>query len=300
MGNDSSTEHDSDDQLLGFTPVEQRLDRSTRRTDLIGRLFLLLLVVALGAGAVVLLSAFSSMSQSTHAGPPPFKVLPLTPEPGTVIPAIPQAVPSLAARPTTTSSSAQPAETLDAWIQRVSSKTDIPARVLLAYANTDLALKTSRPSCHLTWATLAGIGRIESQHGTIGGAYVQPNGQESTPIIGPALDGSPGLLKVPAVDNGQLDGDPVWQHAVGPMQFTPETWHEWGVRASGDGKTPDPQNIDDAVLTAGRYLCVKGGNLADPKNWWAAVLTYNNSTVYGQTVFSNADAYARVSLGQTQ
>jgi len=82
------------------------------------------------------------------------------------------------------------------------------------------------------------------------------------------------------------------------MQFAPATWHRWGVRASGDGKAADPQDIDDAAMTAARYLCAMGGDLSAPKNWWSAVLTYNNSTAYGQDVFSNADAYGKVSLGK--
>jgi membrane-bound lytic murein transglycosylase B len=77
------------------------------------------------------------------------------------------------------------------------------------------------------------------------------------------------------------------------MQFLPSTWQEYGLRASNDGKAPDPQNIADAALTAGHYLCASGGDLSVPKNWWSALYTYNNSGVYGAQVFSGADAYAR-------
>jgi membrane-bound lytic murein transglycosylase B len=77
------------------------------------------------------------------------------------------------------------------------------------------------------------------------------------------------------------------------MQFLPRTWLRWGVRANGDGKAPDPQNIDDAALTAARYLCASGGNLSTARGWWRAVLTYNRSVPYGQKVFSGADAYAK-------
>ncbi|MGH3881632.1 MAG: hypothetical protein ACRDSK_31805 [Actinophytocola sp.] len=94
-------------------------------------------------------------------------------------------------------------------------------------------------------------------------------------------------------DRGKLDGDPTWDRAVGAMQFLPETWQRWGVRASRDGKAPDPQNIDDAALTAGRYLCASGGNLSKAAGWWRAVMTYNRSVTYGQKVFSGADAYAK-------
>ncbi|MCA1656054.1 MAG: lytic murein transglycosylase, partial [Pseudonocardiaceae bacterium] len=50
---------------------------------------------------------------------------------------------------------------------------------------------------------------------------------------------------------------------------------------------------DDAALTAARYLCASGGDLASAAGWWQAVLTYNESVAYGRDVFSGADAYAR-------
>ncbi len=59
-----------------------------------------------------------------------------------------------------------------------------------AYGNAELAIRTTDPGCHLTWATLAGIGRVESDHGRFGGATLLPNGEESKPIIGVPLDGN--------------------------------------------------------------------------------------------------------------
>jgi membrane-bound lytic murein transglycosylase B len=90
-----------------------------------------------------------------------------------------------------------------------------------------------------------------------------------------------------------LDGDTTWDRAVGPMQFLPATWKKWAVRASDDGAQPDPQNMDDAAMSAARYLCSVGGDLTTPSGWWSAVLTYNNSVQYGQQVFDGQDAYAR-------
>jgi membrane-bound lytic murein transglycosylase B len=89
-----------------------------------------------------------------------------------------------------------------------------------------------------------------------------------------------------------LDGDPQWAHALGPMQFLPNTWRLWGLRANNDGHAPDPQNIADAALAAGSYLCASGGDLSVPSNWWRAVFVYNNSVSYGRQVYSAADAYA--------
>ena len=177
-------------------------------------------------------------------------------------------------------------------ITRVSSHTDIPTRALQAYVLAATLTAQRIPACHLTWATLAGVGRVESDHGQHGGDSIGPDGEEATPIIGPALDGSPGVRRVPDTDHGALDGDPVWDHAVGPMQFLPSRWRTLGERASGDGRPADPQNIDDAALTAARYLCASG-DLSVPATWWAAMYHYNNSVDYGRAVFSAAVAYAQ-------
>lgn len=45
------------------------------------------------------------------------------------------------------------------------------------------------PACPVDWALLAGIGRVESRHGTIDDTVVYASGQVSTPILGPLLDG---------------------------------------------------------------------------------------------------------------
>ncbi|MFI9386348.1 lytic transglycosylase domain-containing protein [Kutzneria sp. NPDC052558] len=270
-----------------------RPPRRGRGGELFGKIFLVALVLALGAGAIYAVNWLSHPAPPTPpgpTGPPPFEVPPLDVARGSAIPG--------PATPVPAAQTAAPRENFQGWIKRVAYYTDVPERVLVAYANADLAYQARNPACHLTWATLAGVGRVESKHGRYGGASVLASGEESKPIIGPALDGSPGFLAVPDTDKGALDGDATWDHAVGPMQFAPATWRRWGVRASGDGKAPDPQNIDDAAMTAGRYLCAMGGDLAVPKDWWDGVLAYNNSTAYGQDVFSNADAYGKVSLGR--
>jgi membrane-bound lytic murein transglycosylase B len=179
------------------------------------------------------------------------------------------------------------------WAARLAAKTDIPERTLLAYAQAEIRLRTRIPGCQLTWAILAGVGRVESHHGRFGGTSVGQDGRLTPPIIGVALDGSPGVRAIKDTDAGRLDGDKLWDRAVGAMQFLPSTWAKWGARASEDGEPPDPQQVDDAALAAARYLCASGGDLATGKGWWKAVLTYNESVAYGRDVFSAADAYAR-------
>jgi membrane-bound lytic murein transglycosylase B len=205
---------------------------------------------------------------------------------GSAIPTVPPALPvTLAAR--------------TAWIASVSSRTDIPQRALQAYANAAAVTAQRDPACHITWTMLAGVGRIESDHGQHQGDWLNANGTEGFPIIGPALDGSPGVQRIADTDHGRLDGDATWDHAVGPMQFLPSRWSQLGQRASGDSQPPDPQNIDDATLTAAGYLC-QSGDLSQPANWWAAAFHYNNSVAYGRAVFSAADAYAKAALAKNR
>lgn len=184
-------------------------------------------------------------------------------------------------------------QNVEAWAARLSEKTEIPARSLLAYARAEIAIQASDPDCKINWATLAGVGRVESHHGRYNGTRIGDDGMLTPPIIGIPLDGSPGVKAIPDTDGGRLDGDTTWDRAVGAMQFLPTTWARWGVRASGDGAAPDPQNIDDAALSAATYLCASGGDLSMAEGWWRAVLTYNESVTYGRNVFDGADAYAR-------
>jgi membrane-bound lytic murein transglycosylase B len=252
-------------------------------------LFVLVPVVALVVAVVFWLTNDPVLSAAPDGPPPPpeFTVPFLDVAPDSAVPTAPQPAPA------SVPGHADP-QTL--WLARVSGHTDIPTRVLKAYVNAAAVTAQRVPACHLTWATLAGIGRIESDHGQHDGDQVDTNGEEATPIVGPALDGSPGVQRIPDTDKGVLDGDPVWDHAVGPMQFLPTRWRTLGLRANGDGKPADPQNIDDAALTAANYLCSYGGDLAVPKDWWAAAYRYNNSIAYGRQVFSAADAYAKASL----
>jgi membrane-bound lytic murein transglycosylase B len=202
-------------------------------------------------------------------------------------------VPALDVAPGAAAPGPAAAATADVDWARLAGKTDIPERTLRAYLAAETEMGARLPGCRLTWATLAGIGRVESQHGQFGGSRVGSDGQLRPPVIGIPLDGSPGVRAIKDTDGGRLDGDQVWDRAVGPMQFLPVTWSRWATRANGDGAAPDPQNVDDAMLSAARYLCQSGGDLGTGAGWWKAVLTYNQSVPYGRNVFSAADAYAR-------
>lgn len=179
----------------------------------------------------------------------------------------------------------------DAWVADVASTTGIPPVALAAYADATLALEHEQRSCRLGWTTLAAIGDIESGHGRHGGAVLGADGRPSVPIIGPALDGY-GVAAIPATpESTAWHGDPVWDHAVGPMQFLPSSWERWAADGDGDGSA-DPHDLDDAALAAGRYLCADGVDLSTADGWRGAVLSYNHSEDYLAAVLAAADAYA--------
>ncbi|MPY80126.1 MAG: murein transglycosylase [Actinophytocola sp.] len=181
---------------------------------------------------------------------------------------------------------------LTAWAQRTSPAIGVPSRALLAYGKAEIVTRQTNPACRLSWATLAGIGRVESDHGRYGGAVLQANGVPSTPIIGVPLDGSGGNKNISDTDGGRLDGDPEVDRAVGPMQFIPSTWASHAADGNGDG-VANPQQIDDAALAAAHYLCAGGRDMSSAEGWWAGLWSYNQSAEYGKMVFGLADQYAR-------
>src|SRR2546428_764976 len=77
---------------------------------------------------------------------------------------------------------------------------------------------------------------------------VDANGTTVSPILGPVLDGN-GFAAIPDTDGGRLDGNQVWDRAVGPMQFLPSTWTTWSADGNGDHRA-DPNNVFDASLAA--------------------------------------------------
>ena len=166
----------------------------------------------------------------------------------------------------------------------------IPNVALNAYRVAATRMANNDPSCGIDWSLLAGIGRVESDHGRFGGAVLNPDGTSTPRIIGPSLDGVQ-FAFIRDTDRGLWDGDPVQDRAVGPMQFIPATWRSYGVSASGRGR-PDPFNINDAALGAAHYLCVAGGDLRTASGQRNAVLAYNHSDSYVNEVLGLAHAYA--------
>ncbi|MDJ1133189.1 lytic murein transglycosylase [Streptomyces iconiensis] len=158
----------------------------------------------------------------------------------------------------------------------------IPASVLAAYKKAARSLASSSSGCGLRWELLAAIGKVES--GQARGGAVDKEGTTLRPILGPVLNGE-GFASIKDTDGGEYDGDAAYDRAVGPMQFIPSTWARWGADGNGDGKK-DPNNVHDAALAAGRYLCADGRDLAVKADLDRAILSYNNSSDYLRTVLA--------------
>ncbi|MFF1910264.1 lytic transglycosylase domain-containing protein [Streptomyces sp. NPDC058239] len=170
-----------------------------------------------------------------------------------------------------------------------SAESGIPASILAAYKKAEQTVADSDAACRLPWQLLAAIGKVES--GQARGGRVDANGTTFSPILGPVLDGR-GFAMIKDTDNGAYDGDSTHDRAVGPMQFIPSTWATWGQDGNGDGRK-DPNNIYDAALAAGRYLCAGSRDLSMATDLDRAVLSYNHSDAYLRTVRSWFDYYKR-------
>lgn len=181
------------------------------------------------------------------------------------------------------------------WADPLAESTGIPSAALRAYGNAELIAAEAWPECHLSWNTLAGLGWVETRHGSYSGNFFQSreideNGYVLPPIIGVPLDGSPGFAEIKDTDEGRLDGDTEYDRAVGPMQFIPTSWERFGLDANGDG-VADPNQIDDAALSAAKLLC-QGRDLSTPEGWQQAIYAYNSSNDYLIKVRNAAAVYA--------
>ncbi|MFS0884507.1 lytic transglycosylase domain-containing protein [Aeromicrobium sp. 179-A 4D2 NHS] len=178
------------------------------------------------------------------------------------------------------------------WVAETAASRQIPVRAMQAYARTEIAQREAQPQCRLCWNTLAGVGSVESAHGTLGGAGLDAAGVPSKRIIGPPLNGENGTRAIEATkESTALHGDDTWDRAVGPFQFLTSSWEQYGADADGDGRA-DPHDIDDAALGAARHLCDRDRDLTGD-DWVRAVFAYNNSMAYVDKVRGIADSYAK-------
>ena len=110
----------------------------------------------------------------------------------------------------------------------------------------------------IDWSVLAGIGKVECDHGR---------------------DADPSCTREGAVNAAG---------AGGPMQFLAATWAVYGVDGDADGRV-DRWDPADAVYGAADYLRASGLR-SEPRR---AIFAYNHSASYVDTVLAWAQRYAR-------
>jgi hypothetical protein len=100
------------------------------------------------------------------------------------------------------------------------------------------------------------------------------------------------LAAINEIESGDgANNGPSSAGALGPMQFLPSTWAEWGITAFGQPGPPDIMNPLDAVPSAARLLCAAGaGNAATLSQ---AIFAYNHATWYVDEVLALASEYAK-------
>jgi membrane-bound lytic murein transglycosylase B len=133
------------------------------------------------------------------------------------------------------------------------ARTDIPADYLTWYVG------AAQTCPGLPWPVLAGIGKVESDHGR-----------------------SP----LPGVHAGANAAG-----AEGPMQFLPATFAEFAVNAD-PGQALTPYDPADAIYTAARMLCADGARGGSTAGLEQAIFAYNHAGWYVAEVMSWAGEYA--------
>jgi hypothetical protein len=134
---------------------------------------------------------------------------------------------------------------------------DIPPDYLLLYQQAGLAFD-------VPWEVLAGVGKVECDHGRHPHAACRQRGVEN------------------------------YAGAGGPMQFLAATWRRYGIDADQDG-IADRWNPADAILSAANYLAASGA----PDDLEAALYAYNPSRAYVAEVLAWAEHYQEAADAET-
>ena len=186
-----------------------------------------------------------------------------------------------------------PSEQLSQWAGKHAEPYGIPERALQAYAYAAAVMDRSAPGCGIGWPTLAAIGSVMSNHGGAAGSEISPSGdvtpiQRGLNLADPAI----GKERVADTDKGVWDGSSARDVPMGPMQFFPSRWEQWVTDGTNDGKAT-PDNIDDAALSAARFLCAVGGDLRQSEGWTKAVGQFYPSSLFVMKAHDVSVTYSR-------
>jgi peptidoglycan DL-endopeptidase CwlO len=150
-------------------------------------------------------------------------------------------------------SAAGPADGAFAGGPTALARADIPPAYLVLY------MDAAQTCPGLAWSVLAGIGKVESDHGR---------------------------AQAPGVQSGANPAG-----AEGPMQFLPGTFEQYAVDGDHDGRL-NVYDAADAIYTAAAMLCASGAAAGTPGGLSEAVFAYNHSQAYVGDVLSWAARYA--------
>lgn len=259
-----------------------------------GALIVTLIGVAATAGATVVPQLGTPSATPRYQPPPDLVAKP------SAIPSSPAQTPTAAPTPSATPGPlrpGRPAAAFNTWAVSLSKTLNIPVVALESYAYAEWVLTQTRAACKLQWTTLAGIGSVASDHGRVGERSLDADAVPHPILIGPALDGLAGRVKVPDSDGGALDGDQTWDHAIGPMQLIPSMWRASGVDGDGDGLA-NPHDLDDAALAAAYHLCATNQDLSLVANWKTAVSSYHGMALNIDKLYDAAQQYGLLSKDQ--
>jgi len=176
----------------------------------------------------------------------------------------------------------QQASEFEAWASKTSLWLDIPLRAMTGYAKATVSLTKEIPGCHLSWVTLAAVGKVTSDHGRVNSGHLGANGVMDKPL---------GTVEVRDFYNKVVST----ANASGPMQLSPALWAKYKTSASGT--KPDPQNIDDAALTTGRALCADGHDLSQGQTWWGTVAELQSAPLFLHRTLATVNVYGTVGQG---
>ena len=178
------------------------------------------------------------------------------------------------------------------WAEQRAAALEIPVTALEAYGYAARVAEVENPKCHIAWTTLAGIGQVESHHGTYRDATLFPNGDVTSADQGCASRrhqrhhahrrqrGQTGPTASRA-RRGRWDRCSSFPRPGGYTGWTPTTT---ASSARTTSTTPHSRR---------RAICVGAERISPhPRGWITALWAYNDSDVYARAVRDWATAYA--------
>lgn len=148
----------------------------------------------------------------------------------------------------------------------------IPERVLAAYRNAETQTPVLAAGCEVSWTVTAGIWKITANHTNLAGHTLSSDGRVTPPLTHPPSDDST-------------------EERLGPGGIPASVWSEIGVDGGKDGRV-DPQQVDDAALTAAIYLChLTPGGVLDDAGLSVALAGYNPQPGWAERVMAWINYY---------